>query len=207
MSKATDSETRAEPAIREHVLEAAARLFAQDGYQSASLRDIASEAGCTTGAIYSNFRGKSDLLLALFEQHNERLAREIATAAARGRTPEDQLARGAERWIRFLREEPTWYGLLIEFWVLAVRDPELKLQYAERFRVVRTGIGELIEKRALDLGLKLTVPANELGSTVIALADGIALQRLIEPGAVPDAVLGRTLAAVLESATTTTKDG
>lgn len=109
--------------------------------------------------------------------------------------------------VRFLREEPTWYGLLIEFWVLAVRDPELKLQYTERFRVVRTGIGELIEERALELGLKLAVPANELGSTVIALADGIALQRLIEPDAVPDAVLGRALAAVLESATTTAKDG
>lgn len=199
--RAADAETRAEPAIREQVLEAAARLFAQDGYQGASLRDIASEAACTTGAIYSNFRGKPDLLLALFEQHNERLAMEIATAAARGRTPEDQLARGAERWTRFLREEPTWYGLLIEFWVLAVRDPQLRLQYAERFRVVRAGIGELIEERALGLGLKLTVPANDLGSTVIALADGIALQRLVEPDAVPDGLLGSTLVSVLESVT------
>jgi len=199
--KATGAGARAEPEISEQVLEAAARLFARAGYQAASLRDIASEAGCTTGAIYSNFRGKPDLLVALFERHNQRLATEIATAAARGREPESQLARGAERWMRFLREEPSWYALLIEFWVLAVRDPELKLQYAERFRAVRTGIGRLIEERARELGLKLTVPANELGSSVIALADGIALQRLVEPDAVPDALLVRTLVSVLESGT------
>lgn len=187
--------------VREQVLEAAARCFTDVGYHASSLRDIASEAGCTTGAIYSNFRGKPDLLLTLFERHNQRLAAEIAIAAAKGQTPETQLARGAKRWMRFLHEEPAWYQLLIEFWVLAVRDPELKVEYAERFRAVRIAIGSLIEDRARALGLEPTISGEELGSMAIALADGLALQRLTEPDAIPDDLFATLLASILESIT------
>lgn len=169
------------------------------GYDRTSLRDIASEAGFTTGAIYSNFQGKPDLLLTLFERHNQRLAAEIAEAAVAQQDAEGQLALGAERWMRFLREEPAWYALLIEFWVLAVRDPALRLQYAERFRAIRTAIGELIEQRGRELGLELTLSGQELGSTAIALADGLALQRLTEPDAIPDDLLARVLVSLLES--------
>lgn len=187
--------------IREEILEAAARVFTRVGYRGASLRDVASEAGFTTGAIYSNFRGKPDVLLTLFERHNQRLAAEITTAAIAEQDPERQLARAAERWMRLLREEPAWYELLIEFWVLAVRDPELRVQYAQRFRAVRSAIGSLIEERAREQGLDLTLSGEELGSTAIALADGLALQRLADADAIPDDLLARLLVSLLESIT------
>jgi AcrR family transcriptional regulator len=186
-------------AVRAQVLDAAGRVFVRDGYYAASVREIASEAGFTTGAIYSNFRGKPDLLLALFERHNQRLGTEIAAAARSEREPERQIARSAERWMRFLREEPAWYGLLIEFWILAVRDPRLRLQYAERFRVIRTSIGSLIEARAGELGLDFALSGDELGSVAIALADGLALQRLADPDAVPDELFGSVLTSLVQS--------
>lgn len=199
MARPTGARPRGGEDVRDQLLEAAARLFMRVGYDRTSLRDIASEAGFTTGAIYSNFQGKPDLLLTLFERHNQRLAAEIAEAAVAQQDAEGQLALGAERWMRFLREEPAWYALLIEFWVLAVRDPALRLQYAERFRAIRTAIGELIEQRGRELGLELTLSGQELGSTAIALADGLALQRLTEPDAIPDDLLARVLVSLLES--------
>jgi AcrR family transcriptional regulator len=46
---------------RWRLLCSARNVFARDGYYRASLNEIASNAGVTTGSIYSHFRDKEDL--------------------------------------------------------------------------------------------------------------------------------------------------
>ena len=58
---------------RRHLLDAAATVFARQGFHGASLDDVAAVAGFTKGAVYSNFASKDDLFLAVFE---DRYARE-----------------------------------------------------------------------------------------------------------------------------------
>jgi len=48
---------------RDRLLQAAAEVFAERGYEGAAVSDIARRAGFTTGAIYSRFRDKAELLL------------------------------------------------------------------------------------------------------------------------------------------------
>src|SRR5579862_2567900 len=50
---------------RDHLLAAAAQVFAQRGFHGASLDEVAAVAGFTKGAVYSNFRNKEDLFLAV----------------------------------------------------------------------------------------------------------------------------------------------
>src|SRR3954466_2216795 len=59
-----------EPAVdltRERLIEAAARVFAEKGYDRAGVQEIARRAGLTTGAIYGRFSGKAELLQAAIE--------------------------------------------------------------------------------------------------------------------------------------------
>jgi AcrR family transcriptional regulator len=42
-------------------------VFAEEGYASASVRDLAARSDLTSGAIYGNFRSKADLLLAAID--------------------------------------------------------------------------------------------------------------------------------------------
>lgn len=53
---------------REHLVDAAMRCFARNGYNRTSMRDIAKDAGVTTGAIYAHFSGKEALIAALAER-------------------------------------------------------------------------------------------------------------------------------------------
>ena len=53
---------------RAQLLDAAERVFARDGLRGASVDAIALEAGYSTGAVYSNFKGKEDLFLTLMEE-------------------------------------------------------------------------------------------------------------------------------------------
>jgi len=46
---------------KQHILESAIRVFALKGFEDASVRSIAAEAGLTTGAIYHHYKNKEDL--------------------------------------------------------------------------------------------------------------------------------------------------
>jgi len=46
---------------KQHLLESAIRVFALKGFDDASMREIAAEAGLTTGAIYHHYKNKDDL--------------------------------------------------------------------------------------------------------------------------------------------------
>jgi AcrR family transcriptional regulator len=52
---------------RARLIEAASTVFAEKGYEGASVGDVAAEAGYTKGAVYAHFRNKEDLLLAIAE--------------------------------------------------------------------------------------------------------------------------------------------
>ena len=52
---------------RDHLLDAAAQVLAERGFHGASLDEVAAAAGFTKGAVYSNFKNKEDLFLALLE--------------------------------------------------------------------------------------------------------------------------------------------
>jgi len=52
---------------RERLLALASTVFAEEGYASASVRDLAARSDLTSGAIYGNFRSKADLLLAAID--------------------------------------------------------------------------------------------------------------------------------------------
>ena len=52
---------------REQIMDAAMRVFAQKGYSKATNKDIAREAGITTGLIYYYFESKEALLYAILE--------------------------------------------------------------------------------------------------------------------------------------------
>lgn len=55
---------------REQIIDAAMRVFAQKGFARASNRDVAREAGITTGLIYYYFENKEDLLKAALEERS-----------------------------------------------------------------------------------------------------------------------------------------
>jgi len=57
---------------RDHLLAAAAQVFAERGFHGASLDEVAAVAGFTKGAVYSNFRNKEGLFLSLFKANYDR---------------------------------------------------------------------------------------------------------------------------------------
>jgi AcrR family transcriptional regulator len=65
---------RLEPAARRKlILDAASELFAEHGYDGASMRAIATAAGVTTPVLYDHFESKGELYTALLQGHADAL--------------------------------------------------------------------------------------------------------------------------------------
>jgi AcrR family transcriptional regulator len=67
---------------RQKVLDAARLLFAERGYEPATIRDIAKGAGMSTGAVFANFQDKAELFEAVLAADMIGLAETLKTAAA-----------------------------------------------------------------------------------------------------------------------------
>src|SRR5690349_8895376 len=65
---------------RDVLIEAAMQVFAEKGFEAASLEEIADAAGYSRGAIYKNFGGKEELFLAVNRRFNERALASIGDA-------------------------------------------------------------------------------------------------------------------------------
>ncbi len=67
---------------RQKVLDAARQLFAERGYEPATIRDIAKGAGMSTGAVFANFQDKAELFEAVLSTDMVKLAETMKAAAA-----------------------------------------------------------------------------------------------------------------------------
>lgn len=67
---------------RGKVLASARELFAQRGYDPATIRDIAKGAGMSTGAVFANFQDKAELFEAVLAEDLSRVAGDMSAAAA-----------------------------------------------------------------------------------------------------------------------------
>ena len=186
---------------RERLLGAARSVFASRGFRGASVEEIASEAGFSTGALYSNFDGKEDLFLVLMEREIDEHAQEIASAVREQASISDRAAGGARQWMAMIEREPEALLLFMEFWAYGVRDSRVRPKVAARFAQMREVLTGLIADGVREFDLELQIPAEQLAVAIDALADGIARQKLTDPDAVPDELMGKILSLLFEAAT------
>jgi AcrR family transcriptional regulator len=183
---------------RERLLDAAAQAFAERGYRAASVEDIASAAGVTKGAVYWSFKGKQDLFFTLIEERVDQQARQlmaITEQAPREVETAPVISRGISS---FVDEQRALILLLQEYWALAVRDPELRERYAQRQRALRAHLAKALEARHRRTGIALTSTAETLATGIIALASGLAQERIADPEAVPEELLGELLSLLYD---------
>jgi AcrR family transcriptional regulator len=103
VSVRTQAERRA--TSRAALLEAAARGLSRYGYGHLRLEEVARQAGYTRGALYHQFRDKTDIALAVIDWVNESWMREVGEPAAREDDPVAELLAIARGHAVFCRRD------------------------------------------------------------------------------------------------------
>jgi AcrR family transcriptional regulator len=150
---------------------------------------VAESAGYTKGAVYSTFESKADLFLAVSDVVMERRTREIGALVGAHETVEAQAAALARRPVDGRNQR--WFLVAVEFGMHAAQDAELLSQFRRHYRGLRMSLVELLAHDEARSEQPRPFSA-ELGAIVIlGLANGLALERLIEPEGVPDDLMAR----------------
>lgn len=173
--------SRAEAAARTRaaLLRAGGDLFAELGYNATSVERIVERAGFTRGAFYAHFTDKADLFaILLAESRRQAMARIHDQVAAADDS--DKVA-VIQSWYDSLDHESPWGLAYAEFWPQAVRDPALRARLTKVHETTHHAIEQMLIDYCAIAGVELPVPVSEMAAMILAVADGVAAQRPMQP--------------------------
>ena len=101
--------------LRAQTLAAARRLIVEHGHRDVSMRDIASEVGCSVSSLYLHFDGRDALIHTLIDEGFERWYGELLALQARHAEPWALLEAIARRYVQFGLENPELYEIMFMF--------------------------------------------------------------------------------------------
>jgi AcrR family transcriptional regulator len=167
---------RTKAANRHAILAAARRVFAQLGYEAATVRDIIRGTDLASGTFYNYFRSKEEVFEALADDGARRFRPILRMARERATSFEDYLRGAFVAYFRFIVEDNQTEGRPI-----AERRPHLRMDTPEMMAVyqeVRQGLEEAIAR-----GLAPPVDADYLACACIGMAQevGSAMLRRAPP--------------------------
>jgi AcrR family transcriptional regulator len=186
MPKIVDAERR-----RAEITGATARLIARSGIEAVRMRDVAAEAGWTTGAVAHYFTDKRELLLTTF---NESLSSRLSLRPQRAlASPIEQLWASLEGALPLDADRRRHWMVTIACCSQAVGDAELSRAQRDAYHEFVGHLGGL----CVAADLASPEGAGELAAQLIALADGIAIQALFDEAAWPAERQRRMLTVLL----------
>lgn len=170
---------------RDALVVAGASLIAQNGYSGASVRDIASLAGYTQGAFYSNFQSKDDLVFAIMRAQFQEAYASIATLEKKPTATLSELACDAAVWLQDICGSDEKALLIAEISLHAMRDEKFASTYDALLEEHALKMSAMLEDIAQASHLNLSVSVEHVAKGMIALTRGL---RLMEPRQNTDAV-------------------
>src|ERR671936_3094600 len=167
----------------QRLVEAATKVVARRGFHAATVDEIAQEAGFSVGALYSNFDGKDDVFLAVFDGHLRWFEQRLEESASA-----EDATRVFKDWMDSLTRDPEQLLIFIEFWAYAVRRPKLRRSFAARRAEMRADMAAALERRARTAGNALQIPAETIAVVLLAAARGLGIEKLADDDAFDDTV-------------------
>lgn len=192
------SREEAKAETRKALLEAAAAVFAQHGFNGASIDAVAEAAGYTKGAVYSHFSNKEELYLALLDAH---LSAEGpgALALLESGAPIASFAAEIEQSLpEELEKMRDWGRLTYEFILHAMRDEKVRLRLADRFVRARNDYATSLEKRYTASGETPPMDIEKLATALLAFENGLSLIGFVSPELISGGVYSEALGQLLD---------
>ena len=180
---------------RAALLEAARELVREKGYEGTTLQDVAARAGMTSGAIYSNFKNRDDLFLALGMTYWPPIVPRYRPTA----TFAEKMRALAEATLAAIPARQGVAGGRLKGMAYALSHPEMQAKVHEITAAsYQMGAAWL---RSIASEDELPMPAEQLVCVIHALSEGLVFQRLMTPDLVPDEVFYEAFAALTRTRT------
>jgi AcrR family transcriptional regulator len=165
---------------RLRLIDAAAELFAEQGFHRATLAAVAHRAGMTTGAIYGNFKSKEELFLAIFEAPSSG----VNVQFREGASLKEQMRLLGEATVAFLPTALARGVLFPEFQTYVQTHPDMQADVERRTLASVERLAESWRHAIREDEIGMSLP--QFVVVIDALIAGLIGQRLLTPSVVTD---------------------
>ena len=171
----------------------------RDGFESAQLDEIAATAGRSKGSVYTHFKNKEDLFLALFEHQTRTYVQQLTNSVLRCADRKQSLEAFREFYVGLSRDK-AFSILTLEFKLYALRHPESKERFRKVFEMSRATSGDGLYQQLfgkLSRGIRTD---NDLALAALGpLIAGLILESNFEPDVLSDKGLRRILSRIFDA--------
>ncbi len=162
---------------RARLVEAALRVFAEEGYDRATVEEISLAAGYSKGAYYFHFDSKEDIFLELLSTWVDSQTGRLKVT---GRRPvATELLEMLSLLLRYDGNDHHWQLLLPEIWAQSNRNPRVRETLRGAYAKWIVLLQKLFEKANGEGLISLSVKPNIAASLVLAAHDGLILRSLL----------------------------
>ena len=186
---------------RSLIIEAAARVFANRGYNGTIIADIATEAGIGKGTIYEYFLSKEDLFFAVFQWFVQMTEAEAKVSiSALGGSASERLMALNDALLRSWLDMLDMYSLVMEFWSASASSKmrqRFKQAFREGYRDFRQIVSALIRDGIEKAEFQPEVDAESVAAALVGTWDALLLQVWFDEGFDPLTTSRRFMAVLI----------
>jgi len=167
---------------RAQLTRAAYKVVGQKGYYDFTIRDIAREAGLSTGLVHYYFKNKEDLLLNLLKEINRNMLIVLNRAISASDDPKEKLNIFMNQAFNLVRDEKDYFYIVIDFWTQVNKNDRMKRANTKLFKSYRDEISKIL-REGIEKGVFMKMDVDYTSAVIISIIQGMIIQFVIDTNA------------------------
>ncbi len=167
------------PVRREQIVQATIRCLAREGYAGLTMKKVAREAAVSQGILHYYFASKRAILIAALDVVMGDLDRRVAALSEGARDARGRLRAVIRGCLGLAEDSREFWVVFVEFWGEMMHDQEMSRINAALYERLRRTLGATVALGTRE-GVFRRVDPVEAGAVILALVDGLSLQRTFD---------------------------
>lgn len=167
---------------RAQLTRAAYKVVGEKGYSDFTIKDVAREAGLSTGLVHYYFKNKEELLFKLLKGMNANLKHDLNKALTVLDDPQEKLLAFCNEAFDLVHKEKAYFSVLVDFLAQINRNKRIHQAIVKLFQSYRDEIVAIL-KEGVAKGVFAVADVQLTSVIIVSLIQGNIFQHLIDPEA------------------------
>ncbi len=164
---------------RLQIVQAAGRVFNEQGFGRTRVADIAVEAGVGKGTVYEYFASKDELFFAVFERLQQTVTERIEADIEQGGVIRERLTRLFATGAQVTREQAESQAVIMDFWTSSrgqLLEDRFRHWCVQSYELYRRVVADILRVGQENGEVRGDLDVEALAVMIVAAFDGLGVQ-------------------------------
>lgn len=167
---------------RSQLTKAAYQVVSKKGYYNFTIKDIANEAGLSTGLVHYYFKDKQDLLLTLLKEINSNVRHLLDMEIRESSDPREKLDIFITQAFNIVEKEQSYFYVLLDFWTQLNHNERMRNAIRKLYESYRRVCSGILSEGVEAGFFKKDMDVHYTATMIVSMIQGTIIQYVIDPG-------------------------